>query len=270
MSRPTPWPVPCSKASAQPASAITVAARLVDVAGRHPGAHGRHAGRLGLGHDVEHPGQVGRRLAPDAEGAGHVGPVAVEDGAEVDDDGVARDDDAVGRPGVGLGRVGARGHDGLEGAVLGAEPAHGRVEGQGHLVLAAALAEQREHLAQGGVGDGGGAAPCGPARRRPSPAAATPPARSWARGSAGARASAQRRLAAQVTCSASRPSRLDRAALGRRRQGVALDLDAADARSTDRVEPGRGELLGRLGPVPAVGHEQRAVGRSRAGRRPNR
>ena len=47
MSRPTPWPVPWTKASPQPASAITAAAGRVDVAGGDARPHRGDAGRLG-------------------------------------------------------------------------------------------------------------------------------------------------------------------------------------------------------------------------------
>ena len=84
---------------------MSVPTRLVDVAGRHPGAHRRHSRRLGLGHDVEHPGQGARGLAAHAERARHVGPVPLEDGAEVHHDGVSFHDDALGRPRMGFRRV---------------------------------------------------------------------------------------------------------------------------------------------------------------------
>ena len=64
------------------------------------------------------------------------------------------------RPGTGvvvrLGRVLTGGDDRLEGGALGPAPAHGGVELEGEVLLGDALAHQREHLEEGGVGDGGG------------------------------------------------------------------------------------------------------------------
>ena len=98
-----------------------VPADLVDVAGRHPGRHRGHPGRLGLGHHVEHRGQLAGRRPAHAEGPGHVRAVAVEGGAEVDHHRVARRG-CAGRPGRawGLAEFSPDGHDGLEGPVLGA------------------------------------------------------------------------------------------------------------------------------------------------------
>ena len=100
MSRPTPWPVPCRKASAQPASAITARHAVVDVLGRDPGGHRRHAGRLRRQDHVVHP-LLGLRELPHGDGAGHVGVVAVDEGTEVDDHEIALRHGAVRRGGGG-------------------------------------------------------------------------------------------------------------------------------------------------------------------------
>ena len=135
MSRPTPWPVPCSNRSAQPASAMTCAADVVDLLGRDARAARRPRRRPATADDVEDAGQLAVGLGADAERAGHVGAVALEGGAEVDDHRVARRIGAVGRAVVGLGRVRAGGDDRLEGRCLGPAPAHGGVERQGELLL---------------------------------------------------------------------------------------------------------------------------------------
>ena len=76
---------------------------------------------------------------------------------------------------------------------------------------------------------------------------------SWA----GARSSAQRRLADQVTRSASSPRRGHRGRSRRVGERVALRLEPAHAQFHRAVVSRRGELLRGLGPVPAVGDEQR-------------
>ena len=55
ISRPTPWPVPWRKASAQPASSMTARQASSTALPSTPAAHRGHAGPLALGDDVEHP-----------------------------------------------------------------------------------------------------------------------------------------------------------------------------------------------------------------------
>ena len=55
MSRPTPWPVPCRKASPQPASSMTSRHAGRPPWLRRPARDGRDPGRLGGGHHLEHP-----------------------------------------------------------------------------------------------------------------------------------------------------------------------------------------------------------------------
>ena len=121
-----------------------------------PGRTARGAGGLGRLDDLEDAGQLALGVRVDAEGARHVGAVALEGGAEVDDDGVAAGDAPAARVVVRLGRVLAGGDDRLEGGALGAAAAHRRIELEGEVLLGDALAHQRQHLEQRGVGDGGG------------------------------------------------------------------------------------------------------------------
>ena len=62
-----------------------VAARAVDLRALDAGAHRVAPGLLALEHDVVEVTRVGTGIA-DAHRAGHVGAVAVDDAAEVDDD----------------------------------------------------------------------------------------------------------------------------------------------------------------------------------------
>src|SRR5580704_12105730 len=133
-----------------------LAADVVDLLGADAGADGLGAGGLRLADDGEDAGQLAIRFRIDAEGAGHVGAVALEGGAEVDHDGVAPVDGARTGVVVGLGRVLARRDDRLEGGALCAAAAHGGVQLEGEVLLADALAHERQHLEEGGVGDGGG------------------------------------------------------------------------------------------------------------------
>src|SRR5580658_4990817 len=132
------------------------AANVIDLLGRDAGPHGGGPGRLGRLDDVEDAGQLAFRLGVDAEGPGHVGAVALERGAEVDDHRVSPVDAPGARVVVRLGRVLAGGDDRLEGRALGPAAPHCRVELQGEVLLGDPLAHEREHLEQRGVGDGGG------------------------------------------------------------------------------------------------------------------
>ena len=140
MSRPTPWPVPCSKRSAQPASAMiwrqTSSTSLALIAGPHGGG----PGRLGLAHHGEDARQLALGVRADAEGARHVGAVALEGGAEVDHHRVAGVD-ACGPPGWwwGLAEFSPGGDDRLEGGALRPSAAHGGVELEGEVLLGDAL-----------------------------------------------------------------------------------------------------------------------------------
>ncbi len=53
-----------------------------------------------------------------------------------------------------FGAVWPRGNDGLEGGLVGAEPAHLGVEGDGHLGLRRVLGQQRLHVGQRLISDG--------------------------------------------------------------------------------------------------------------------
>ena len=103
----------------------------VDVLGARPRPDRGHAGGLRGPDDLDHPGLgVVERLGPaDRDRAGHVGVVAVDERAEVDDDEVAALD-ARGPTGVwcGPGAVGAGRDDRLEADVVGALAAHLGVE----------------------------------------------------------------------------------------------------------------------------------------------
>ncbi len=263
MSSPTPCPVPCSKAVGPARVRDQVATRLVDGARRHPGAHGGHPGGLGRAHHLEDPSQRGLRLAAHAEGASHVGPVTVEDGAEVHHDRVTGDDGARRGAGVGLRRVRARCHDGLEGSVLGPQAAHGGVEGEGHLVLAPALSEQWKHLAQRGVGDGGGTLHAG----QLSFVLHLPQRLHHAAGDHRRRRrqvlgeSALRRPADVIGLEAQAPHRRRLRARG---QSLVLGLDAPHGQLDDPAQARGRQLLLGLGPVPAVG-DQESRGTARAG-----
>ena len=94
ISSPTPWPVPWEKAS-RPARRRRSTSRQAASTARHVAArpHRGDAGGLGRGDDVEQPLLVGVGIA-EADRAGHVGAVAVDLGAEVEDDEVALDDGA--------------------------------------------------------------------------------------------------------------------------------------------------------------------------------
>ena len=107
ISRPTPWPVPCTNASAQPAAAITSRHARSTAAQSAPGAHRLASRPLALAHDVPHAARVGAGIA-DAHRARHVGAVAVDDATEVDDDELAALDAARARARVRLRRVRAR------------------------------------------------------------------------------------------------------------------------------------------------------------------
>ena len=119
--------------------------------------------------------------------------------------------------------------------------------------------QQGQHLGQGGVGDGRGPGHAGHlagvlhlAQRLDHPGGrhhlGTPRS-----------SSVQRRLAAQVTLSASRPTRR-RPARARARTASRWAAGAADLDVDRPADPGRRHLLGRLGPVAAVGGEQGPVG----------
>ena len=100
MSRPTPWPVPWVK-SARPAGlGDQVAAGRVDGVGGDAGPDGRTPAAWAAVTTSSSRRCVGARL-PDDERAGHVGVVAVDQRAEVDDDEIALDDRGAGRGGGG-------------------------------------------------------------------------------------------------------------------------------------------------------------------------
>src|SRR2546430_11616754 len=71
------------------------------------GAHRFAPGPLALAHDIPHAPRLPTGVA-DADGAGHVGAVPVDDAPEVDDDELARLDAARARAGVRLGAVRSR------------------------------------------------------------------------------------------------------------------------------------------------------------------
>ena len=208
MSSPTPWPVPCSKRSAQPASAMicrqTSSTSLALTPGRTAAApaawdvadHVEDAGQLALGLGVRRRTSgscrsgTPRRWRRSRPRRGRR--ASMRRGARV----VVR-----------LGRVLAGGHDRLEGRALGAAPAHGRVELEREVLLgdrpgpgaAAPRTARRRRWRR--------PAPCGRARRRPCAPAAPPPRWRWRRAARASRSSAQVRWPSQLTLSASSPTR---------------------------------------------------------------
>ena len=158
-----------------------------------------------------------------------------------------------------LGRVLTRRDDRLEGGALGAAPAHGGVELQGEVLLGDALAHERQHLEQGGVGDGGG----------PLHAGDLAPASLRSRSASTAFDGGDQLVAVQELGPAALPAPGDVAglesdptgarALERRERGLALLGAGADGDLDLGGRTGSLYLLGRLRAVAAVGGQQRDV-----------
>ena len=130
------------------------------------GAHRVAAGLLARGDEVPEAAGVGAGVA-DADGAGHVGAVAVDDAAEVDDDELAAADAPVGRAGVRLRGVRARRDDRVEAHAARTAAAHRVLELDREVCSVGRVSERREQLCERVVGDGARGAGCGPPRPRP-------------------------------------------------------------------------------------------------------
>ena len=241
--------------SPYPASAKTVAARRVDVAGADAGADRGEAGELGLEHEVVDPSLLVGRLADD-ERAGHVGVVAVDERADVDDHGVALDDRApaglVVRAG---GVVRTAGDDRVVARAVGAEAAHAVLELVAHVGLGRACRRAS-------------------ARRRRAPSSAIAAARAMRASSPssltrrslgdGAVVRSQVEVAGQVgprgvgevrrprRATGPAPAHVDDAARG--------SFGRVVAATTSASTPGGGEVGGGPLGVAAVGDEDDAVG----------
>ena len=107
-------------------------------------------------HGVVDRARVVARLA-EADGACHVGAVAGDAGAHVDDDRLAEGEHAVGGRGVRQRAVGSAGDMWIEGHALGAALAHVAVDLAGDLALGHAGLEVAAEVGEGLVGDGDGA-----------------------------------------------------------------------------------------------------------------
>ena len=259
MSRPTPCPVPCSKRSAQPASAMIARQTSSTSLAAMPGPHRGGAGRLRRPHDVEDAGQLALGLGVDAERARHVGAVALEGGAEVDHHRVAPRD-AAARRGGGAAWPSSRrrprsSRRRCSRRRRGAWPcrAPGRSAPRSRPRLMSG-----QHLEQRGVGDGGGPLHAGDLRRVLDLAQRLDRVRG---GDQLGRRSAGRprpRWPLQVTLSASSPMRAGAGAVERGQRRLALLGHRRRWRSRPGGRAGPLDLLGRLGAVAAVGGEQGA------------
>src|SRR5690606_5639100 len=127
----------------------------VDLAGAGAGGDGVPPGTLGLGDEV-----VDLALPPggraEADGAGHVGVVALVGGAEVDGDQVAGAQLPVGGGVVRDGAVLAGGDDGVEGRLARAQLDHAGFEEAGHVAFGDAGPDGVQDVGEGLVGDGAG------------------------------------------------------------------------------------------------------------------
>ena len=249
MSRPTPCPVPCTKASPQPASSITARQAASTPATGAPARHRSHPGRLGGGDDLEHAAlrPVEGTDPADGDGAGHVRVVAVDEGAEVDDHEVAALDPARAGLVVGAGAVGTGGDDGVEADVVGPPGCASR--------------PSRTAASASSVGPasscGSTAASASSAMAQAASMRATSPASFTARRSstrpsvgtsvAGHELGRTRRCSAQVTCSASSPTRATPAR--RARSSSAARRASARRRGPPRRRPRRA----RRRPAPRSG-----------------
>src|SRR6266511_4268001 len=134
-----------------------LAAGLVDLGTAHPGAQRGQSRLLSAPHQlVELP--LARRGAAEHHRAGHVGAVALDHRAEVEDDQVAAAQRPLARAVVRLGAVLAEGDDRVERRAVAAVAAHADLELPGDLALGHARVEPAEHLGQRLGADPGGLA----------------------------------------------------------------------------------------------------------------
>ena len=125
---------------------------LVQLCARDPRTRHRAGDVLRRADDLVDLAHLARRL-PDADGAGHVAVIAVDDRAEVHQHEVAPPDLAVVRDAVGHGRVCAGQRDGLEGQVLRPVTAHVEVEEERDVPLRHARMELLEERREGVLGE---------------------------------------------------------------------------------------------------------------------
>ena len=178
ISRPTPWPVPCTNASPQPAVVDDVAARRVDVrARRRPAAHRGTPGRLALEHDVEHPALASAPGSPTHDRAGHVGAVAVDEAPKSMHHELARARcGAIAGRWWGLAPFGPDADDRLEAGAVGAPAGASRCRARARTPPRWARRPAGARRAASASSAMRAARPrCGRPRRRPSPGAAPRP-----------------------------------------------------------------------------------------------
>ena len=240
------------------------AADVVDLLGRDPGRARRRRRRAWdspTTSKTRASSPVG--LGADAEGPGHVRAVAVEGGAEVDHHRVAGVDAPRRRGGGGAWPSSRPAATMVSKArALGPAAAHGRVEGEGELLLGdrPSASMQRQHLERARRRRWPRPAPCGRLAGVLDLAQRLDHAAGGHQRVARRARSAQAALRAQVTLSASRPTAAA-AAAERGRTRLALGGHPADDDLDLAGRPAVGHLLGRLGAVAAVGGQQGPVPR---------